>query len=152
MGVCAGSAAQLLHRDEINWAQHGGLRNGAMACPLGSSAGGEITLTCVLALTDFHAEAGATVLAPGSHRWDKARQPADHELRQAVMPAGGAVLYTGQTLHGAGANTTAGAERRAIQLGFVLGYLRTEENHQLQLAPRLAAGLPQRALELLGFV
>ena len=42
--------------------------------------------------------------------------------------------------------------RLEIQLGFVLGYLRTEENHQLQLAPRLAAGLPQRALELLGFV
>ena len=52
--------------------------------------------------------------------------------------------------HGAGANTSS-EERRAIQLGFILGYLRTEENHQLQIPSAVALDLPPRAQQLLGF-
>ena len=59
-------------------------------------------------LTDFAAGNGATVVVPGSHRWqDRTRRPEEHQFVIAEMPAGSAVFYLGSTLHARGANTTA---------------------------------------------
>jgi ectoine hydroxylase-related dioxygenase (phytanoyl-CoA dioxygenase family) len=66
------------------------------------------------------------------------------------MPAGSAVVYLGGTLHGGGANTSQVA-RRGAHLSYCLGWLRTEENQYLSVPPAIAATLPRRSQELLGY-
>ena len=108
-------------------------------------------LASVIALVDFTAENGATRVVPGSHRWDWERMPEAHEFAMAAMPAGSAVIYLGSTLHGGGPNTTANQWRRGMHLSYVLGWLRTEENHYLATPPAIARTLPRQAQELLGY-
>jgi len=109
-------------------------------------------MTCIVALTDFTAENGATRIVPGSHRWsDESRRATKEEVCQAIMPAGSVLIISGNVLHGAGDNTTLAEWRRGIQLGFTLGWLRTEEAHHLQIPLDVAARLPVRAQRLLGF-
>lgn len=133
-----GSAQQYIHRDELVW----------MHVPRPHP---ELQLASVVALVDFTAENGATRVVPGSHRWDWERMHTDDELVPAVMPAGSAVIYLGSTLHGGGPNTTADQWRRGMHLSYVLGWLRTEENHYLATPPEIARTLPRQAQELLGY-
>jgi ectoine hydroxylase-related dioxygenase (phytanoyl-CoA dioxygenase family) len=67
------------------------------------------------------------------------------------MAAGSAAVYLGSTLHGAGPNTTADQWRRGMHLSYVVGWLRTEENHYLSLWPDVIRTLPRASQELLGF-
>ena len=67
------------------------------------------------------------------------------------MPAGAGVLYLGSTLHRGGANTSRKSWRRGMHLSYVLGWLRTEENHYLATPPEIARTLPRQAQELLGY-
>lgn len=78
-----GAEQQLLHRDEDVW----------IHLPRPHP---EVQVASVIALVDSTAEIGATVVAPGSHRWDRARFPEPEELVSAEMPAGSAVLYLAQ--------------------------------------------------------
>jgi ectoine hydroxylase-related dioxygenase (phytanoyl-CoA dioxygenase family) len=66
------------------------------------------------------------------------------------MPAGSAVVYSGGAIHAGGANRS-DVQRRGAHLSYCLGWLRTEENNYLSTPPALAAGLPRRAQELLGY-
>ena len=133
-----GAEAQLLHRDEIDWVHM-------------PSPHPELQVASVIALVDFTEGNGATRVVPGSHRWPRERRPRDHEIAVAEMPAGSAVLYLGSTLHGGGSNTTDDQWRRGMHLSYVLGWLRTEENHYLGTPPEIARSLPRRAQELLGY-
>jgi ectoine hydroxylase-related dioxygenase (phytanoyl-CoA dioxygenase family) len=133
-----GAEQQLLHRDENVW----------IHLPRPHA---EVQLASVIALVDFRAELGATLVAPGSHRWERARQPEPGELACAEMPAGSAVVYLGSTIHAGGRNSTADAWRRGMHMSFVVGWLRTEENHCLSVPPQLARTLPRRSQELLGY-
>jgi ectoine hydroxylase-related dioxygenase (phytanoyl-CoA dioxygenase family) len=133
-----GAKAQLLHRDELVWIH--------MPRPHP-----ELEVAAVIALVDFTADNGATRVAPGSHRWPLERVPEDLEIVAAEMPAGSAVLYLGSTLHGGGANTTADTWRRGMHQSYVLGWLRTEENHYLGTPPEIARSLPRQSQELLGY-
>ncbi|NBT26159.1 MAG: hypothetical protein EBT09_06325 [Actinobacteria bacterium] len=47
-----------------------------------------------------------------------------------AMPKGSVVLYTGRTIHGGGANRSEHV-RRALNVDYVLGWLRQEENQYL---------------------
>jgi ectoine hydroxylase-related dioxygenase (phytanoyl-CoA dioxygenase family) len=142
-----GSSDQLLHRDEAVWSD--------MPRPEP-----ELQLASVIAFVDFTRENGATRIVPGSHLAPDrvlpvAEQifgppPGPDEIAYAEMPAGSAVVYLGGTLHGGGANTTAGA-RRGAHLSYCLGWLRTEENQYLSVPPAIAATLPRRSQELLGY-
>jgi ectoine hydroxylase-related dioxygenase (phytanoyl-CoA dioxygenase family) len=67
------------------------------------------------------------------------------------MRAGSAVIYLGSTLHGGGANATADQRRRGMHLSYVVGWLRTEENHYLATPPEIARRLPRGAREMLGY-
>lgn len=133
-----GAEQQFIHRDELVWVH----------VPRPHP---ELQLASVVALVDFTADNGATRVVPGSHRWEWDRMPAAHEFAVAEMPAGAAVIYLGSTLHGGGPNTTADQWRRGMHLSYVLGWLRTEENHYLATPPEIARTLPRQAQELLGY-
>ena len=134
-----GETPQLLHRDELNWPEAAGRES-------------ELTVTAIFALTDFTEENGATVIAPGSHRWPGALptvEPA--QTCQATMTAGSALLYSGKVIHGGGPNSSADQWRVGLHAGFVLGWLRAEENHQLTTSIDAARRLPEHAQRMLGF-
>jgi len=133
-----GAAAQVLHRDELVWVH----------VPRPHP---ELQVASMVALVDFRAENGATRVVPGSQRWPHDRKPEPGEMADAEMPAGSAVLYLGSTLHGAGANSTAGEWRHGLHVSYVLGWLRTEENNYLAVPPAVAATLPRAAQEVLGY-
>ncbi len=133
-----GSQAQLLHRDAWVWKR------------LPPSLG-EIQLASIVALCDFSADNGATLLVPGSHRWADDRYPDMSEAVAAEMPAGSAVVYLGNTFHGGGANVTASEQRRGLHISYTLGWLRTEENQCLATPLDRVRAMPTRAQQLLGF-
>lgn len=134
-----GAEQQFLHRDEDVWVH----------LPRPHA---EVQLASVIALVDFSAELGATVVAPGSHRWERERQPRPDELACAEMPAGSAVVYLGSTIHAGGRNSTPDRWRRGMHMSFVVGWLRTEDNNYLSTPPHVARTLPRRSQELLGYV
>ena len=133
-----GAEQQYLHRDEVVWVH--------MPRPHA-----ELQVASMIALVDFTADNGATRIAPGSHRWPIDRNPEPGELVAADMPAGSAVIYLGSTIHAGGANTTADQWRRGMHLSYVVGWLRTEENHYLTTPPDVARTLPQEAQAILGY-
>ncbi len=133
-----GAEQQYLHRDELVWVH----------LPRPHP---EVQLASMIALVDFDEANGATRVAPGSHRWDPARTAGESDLVAAVMPAGSAVIYLGSTVHAGGANTTADRWRRGMHLSYVVGWLRTEENHYLTTPPDIARTLPRASQELLGY-
>ena len=136
--VGPGAVAQMLHRDEDVWVHV------PRPAPM-------FQVSSMTALVDFTEEIGATRMVPGSHAWERDRQPEDHEVAVAAMPAGSIAIYLGPTFHGAGANTTAEKWRRGIHLSYVVGWLRTEENNTLCVPPEVAHELPERVQELLGY-
>jgi ectoine hydroxylase-related dioxygenase (phytanoyl-CoA dioxygenase family) len=133
-----GAEQQILHRDEDVWVH----------LPRPHA---EVQLASVIALVDFSAEIGATVVVPGSHRWGRERVPEPEELACAEMPAGSAVVYLGSTIHAGGRNATADRWRRGMHMSFVVGWLRTEDNNYLSTPPDVARTLPRRSQELLGY-
>ena len=134
-----GSEAQIFHRDEDVWIHMPAERP-------------ELEVASMIALVDFTRGNGATMVVPGSHRWeDRQRQPEPDEIAHAEMGAGSAVLYLGSTIHAGGANTTEDVWRRGGHLSYCLGWLRTEENNYLGTPPEVAARYPREVQELLGY-
>ncbi len=133
-----GAKQQLLHRDEDVWVH----------LPRPHP---EVQLASVIALVDFREELGATLAVPGSHRWERGREPRPDEIAVAEMPAGSAVVYLGSTIHGGGTNATSDGWRRGMHMSFVVGWLRTEENHYLGTPLDVVRTLPERSQELLGY-
>ncbi len=141
-----GAEDQWFHRDEAVWSDV-------------PKPAPELQLASVIAFVDFTRENGATRLVPGSHRWpDRQRTPAEQmatvptpeQIAYAEMAAGSAVVYLGGTIHSGGANTTT-TPRRGAHLSYCLGWLRTEENNYLAVPPEIAATLPRRVQEILGY-
>jgi ectoine hydroxylase-related dioxygenase (phytanoyl-CoA dioxygenase family) len=133
-----GAEAQIPHRDEDVW-------------PHFPRPHPDIQVASILALVDFRAENGATRVVPGSHRWERGRRPKADEIVDAVIPAGGAVIYLGSTIHFAGTNSTEDEWRRGLHISYTLGWLRTEENNVLGVPPRIARQLTPDAQALLGY-
>ena len=140
MIIGPGQTAQWLHRDADNW-----------PLVLGPSER-PVTISCMFALTDFTAEAGATRVVPGSHRWDDFdRIPTDDEIIQAVMPAGSGLLYSGTVLHGGGENTTNDIWREGMHLSYLVGWLTPEEAGCLGMSEEEARTLTPQQQQLLGW-
>jgi ectoine hydroxylase-related dioxygenase (phytanoyl-CoA dioxygenase family) len=102
----------------------------------------EAETNVIWALSDFTADNGATVVAPGSHLWPDGRRPQEGELQPVVMRAGSAVVFSGRLWHGAGHNQTP-ATRRALICEHVLPWLRPADNHALAAAEQLKTLSPQ---------
>lgn len=130
-----GEDAQLLHRDESLW---------PVELPF------ERMANVMWTLDDFTAENGATRLIPGSHLWPRGRVPQAGEAVAAIAPAGSAILWVGGVLHGGGANRSA-APRRGVVVSYRLGWLAPAERLQLVTPRALAAAMPERLQQLLGY-
>ncbi len=100
--------------------------------------------------TEFTADNGGTLLAPGSHLWEDERRAGAAEVVAAAMPAGSALVYLGGLIHGGGANAS-DRSRTGIAVQYSLGWLRQEENLHLAVPPGLARTLPDRLARLVGY-
>lgn len=110
----------------------------------------DVEVSTIWALTEFSAANGATRVVPGSHRTgDDIVYSADDTV-PAEMPRGSVVLYTGRTVHGGGANATEDV-RVGVNVDYVLGWLRQEENQYLSVPPEVARQLPERVQRLMGY-
>ena len=136
MHLMPGETAQALHRDAFFYP----FRNPGAVTQQGS----------LWAVTDFSRENGATRIVPGSHLWEEEHQPRAEEVIPAEMPAGSAIIYAHNLIHGGGANTT-GEPRAAVAINFTLGWLRQQENQFLALPPEKARELPEQLQRLVGY-
>ncbi len=132
-----GESDQTLHRDADSWMYYPPPRP-------------ELLVSGNLALTDFTERNGATRVAPGSHLWDKRRRPEPDEICQATMPRGSVLLYSGDVLHGGGANGT-GEIRIGLYVGYVLSWLRSIEDHAVSNGVETVEAAPARVRELMGY-
>jgi ectoine hydroxylase-related dioxygenase (phytanoyl-CoA dioxygenase family) len=137
IAIGPGEKAQMLHRDDAIY-------------PL-PEPHPTVVVNTMWPLDEFTAENGATRLIPGSHRWPPGRQPAGSDpVAAATMPPGSALFYLGSLWHGGGANDTS-SPRLGVILEYASAWLRPQENHCLAVPRRIAAGLPERLQELLGY-
>lgn len=142
MLIGPGEPAQGLHRDCLNWPQ--------FCAPLWPDCP-EITVSAMIALDEVTAELGATRVIPGSHLWADFTDfgdPAD--TVPAEMSPGDALIYSGKTVHGGGANRTADQWRRAMHLSFVAGWLTPEESSPIDYLDEELADQSPRVQRLLG--
>jgi len=110
----------------------------------------EVEVSTIWALDDFTETNGATRVVPGSHRAADPRAFTPDDAVAAEMPRGSVVLYTGRTVHGGGANTSDGT-RTGINVDYVLGWLRQEENQYLSVPIEVVRQLPTRVQQLMGY-
>ena len=132
-----GESSQILHRDRGLWGGYIPRRI-------------ETQFSTVWAINDFTKENGATQVVPGSHKWDKNRQPLPEEIAYAEMKAGSVFVYTGSVLHGGGTNTT-DESRLGVFLHYAPGWLRQEENQYLSCPPEVAKTFSPELRSLIGY-
>jgi len=110
----------------------------------------DVEVSTIWALTDFVEENGATRVVPDSHRTpnDTVYTPADS--LPAEMPRGSVVMYLGSTVHGGGENRS-GEVRIGVNIDYVLGWLRQEENQYLTYTLDEVRAMPERIQRLLGY-
>ncbi len=87
INIGPGETPQILHRDRGVW-------GGYVPRKI------ETQFSAIWAITDFTFENGATQIVPGSHKWDKDREPKPDEIAYAEMKAKSVLIYTGSVLHG----------------------------------------------------
>ena len=110
----------------------------------------DLEVSSIWALDDFTDENGATRVVLDSHRLpNDTRFPLEQSV-PAEMPRGSVVLYLGSTYHGGGANQS-DQVRRGINVDYVLGWLRQEENQYLSYTLDEVRGFPERVQRLLGY-
>lgn len=113
------------------------------------------------ALTDFTKENGATHVVIGSHKWPDVVSPkesqtmtwyqrSDFQTVQATMPKGSVLIWTGWTVHGAGANKSE-SRRVGMNIDYSLSFLSQEENQFLSCPPKLARTLSKKMQHLIGY-
>jgi hypothetical protein len=135
--ILPGESEQQLHRDDTPY-------------PI-QIAGLELQIAVMWAFSDFTAENGATRVVPGSHRYLRAwHRPDLTQWASAAMPRGSALFYLGSTWHGGGANRSRSARTGLINT-YCLGWLRSEENHCLEVPPHVARQYDERVRRLLGY-
>jgi ectoine hydroxylase-related dioxygenase (phytanoyl-CoA dioxygenase family) len=138
IAIGPGEPAQLVHRDQ--WAFD------FFPFPRGY----EVQCNTIWAMSEFTAESGATRVVPGSHLREDGLRFAESETEPAEMGAGSVLFYTGALYHGAGANRSR-ETRMGLNLTYVRGWLRQEENQYLAVPREIARELPDALLRLMGY-
>ncbi len=135
--VGPGAREQVLHREEDSFTYF------ELPRP-------NLIVASMWAITDFRADNGATLLVPGSHRWEEGREAEPGEIVQAEMPAGSVLFWLGGLLHGAGANT-AGDWRYGVILTYSAGWVRQEETQYLNVPQDRLLALSPEIRRIAGF-
>lgn len=138
IAIGPGSAAQMLHRD--HWCFD--------FFPFPRDI--DVEVSTIWALTDFTEANGATRVVPDSHRTPDDVRYEPGESLPAEMRRGSVVMYLGSTVHGGGANTT-DTTRIGVNVDYVLGWLRQEENQYLTYGLDEVRAMPERIQRLLGY-
>ncbi|XVQ84306.1 phytanoyl-CoA dioxygenase family protein [Microbispora siamensis] len=131
-----GQGKQPLHRDD--------------ALHLRSHPGPTSRVQLMLAMSDFTAANGGTMVIPGSHHWDDERAPHAEEAVPAEMRAGSGLIWLGGVYHGGGRNT-AETPRTGLTIALDLGNLRQEENQYLAVPTEAVLAHPEEVRRLLGY-
>ncbi|TDD33901.1 phytanoyl-CoA dioxygenase family protein [Actinomadura sp. KC06] len=134
--IMPGESKQPLHRDDT--------------LHLRPHPGPTTRVQLMLAMSDFTADNGATLVIPGSHHWDDERRPRLEEAVPTEMPAGSALVWLGAVWHAGGRNST-DRPRTGLTIGLDLGNIRQEENQYLAVARDKVLAYPQEVQELLGY-
>ncbi|UGT55972.1 phytanoyl-CoA dioxygenase family protein [Nocardia asteroides] len=136
------NAAQMLHRDLENWFPFVGM----------GPRGPEVTINFLIAFTDFTEANGATRVIPGSNHWENFEDRGTPEATiPALMSAGDALVISGKTVHGGGANQTTDEYRRGVAFTFNPGFLTGEEAYPFLVDLDVAKTLSPRVQRVLGF-
>ncbi|SOE98817.1 Phytanoyl-CoA dioxygenase (PhyH) [Burkholderia sp. OK233] len=136
-----GEKCQMLHRDLENW---------PIFKQLGPD-GPEAACNCLVALSEYTEEMGATRVIPGSHKWSDFNDRGSQEMTIAAeMEPGSGFIYSGKVLHGGGENKS-NRPRRALAMAYNLGWLVPEEAYPFGVPLEMARQLGPRAQQLLGF-
>lgn len=136
ISVHPGEIAQFPHRDDDMW-----------PCTKNER---EFLVNVIWPLSQFSADNGATRIYPGSDR------QVIENLTQLGRPAiaecspGDAIVFLGSTIHGAGANVS-DEERRAVVVGYSLGWLKPYENNWLAYPPQVARTFSPELAALVGY-
>ena len=138
IALSPGAQAQFIHRDELLFD----------AYPFDNSY--EVYCNTLWAMTDYTEEMGATRIVPGSHKLGSDRQFDLKDTVPAEMPRGSVLIYSGKLYHGGGGNKS-NRVRKALDLGYAVGWVRQEENQYLSCPLEIARTLPEDLLRLMGY-
>jgi ectoine hydroxylase-related dioxygenase (phytanoyl-CoA dioxygenase family) len=138
IAIGPGEPAQSIHRDQ--WAFD--------FFPFPASY--HVQCNTMWALTDFTEANGATRVMPGSQELPDAVDHRPEETVPAEMAAGSCLFYTGKVYHGGGANQSDDV-RIGVNLTYVVGWLRQEENQYLAVPREVAETLDDDLLRLMGY-
>lgn len=132
--LVAGGNAQALHRDHPD--------------PVDSATS---YLHVVCALDDFTDANGATRVVPGTHRgpWSPG-DPIVGSVEIAEVRAGGAVVFDGCVVHGAGANRT-GSPRYGLHLFYSRWWAKPHWDLPASIPEEIAEGLDVEQRRILGY-
>lgn len=110
-----------------------------------------VGVSAVWAFDDFTADNGATEVVTGSHEWATTTvEPDEPRIHRVEMAAGSAVIFLGTTLHRGGAHN--GRDPRlGITPQYCQPWMRQIENMTLAIPHDVAASLPVRVQELIGY-
>ena len=137
ININPGEKAQLLHPDDAFYPVP------RPRSPLGAAT--------IWAIDEFTEDNGATVVLPGSHRWDDARRPTEDDIREAaVMPPGSCVFFIGTLWHGGGANRS-GRDRLAVTAQYCEPWLRPQEAFTLSTTRETAREVSEDIRRMLGY-
>jgi ectoine hydroxylase-related dioxygenase (phytanoyl-CoA dioxygenase family) len=110
-----------------------------------------LSAATIWAIDEFTENNGATVVLPGSHRWDDTRRPAqDDQRRTAVMAPGSCVFFTGTLWHGGGANRSH-RDRLALTAQYCEPWLRPQEAFTLSTTRETANAVSEDIRRMLGY-
>jgi ectoine hydroxylase-related dioxygenase (phytanoyl-CoA dioxygenase family) len=131
-----GEVRQFPHRDHDMW--------------YGEKGGHEYLINVIWPLDPFTRANGATQIYPYSHgAAGMAREGQDKPVIAECDP-GAAICFLGSTAHGAGANRT-DRPRRAVVVGYSLGWLKPYENLWLSYPPEVARRFSPELAALVGY-
>lgn len=135
--IWPGEKAQVLHRDDSMF-------------PFKTKPF-EFMVNAMWAYSEFTKDNGATIVVPGSHKWeDKNRIPKSSEITQAEMKPGEVLVYLGSLIHAGGENRSS-SPRTGIAISYCLGWLRQSENQYFAAPPPIAKHFAKELQDLLGY-
>lgn len=134
--IWPGEKAQVVHRDDSMFP----IRNKPF----------EFMVNAMWAYSEFTRDNGATIVVPGSHKWQEDRLPAEGEMTQAEMQPGEVLIYLGSVIHAGGQNRSE-LPRTGIAVSYCLGWLRQSENQYFAAPPDIARHFGKDLQEMLGY-